>query len=85
MIKLNKIFLNKNKFKTKDSQPGYVASVKLENGTYQKIASAWVGKDTKGETSISIQFEEGLFLEGTPTYQPKPKASQGEVDDIPFV
>lgn len=84
MIKLNKIYLNKNKFKTKDTQPGYVASIKLEDGKYQKVASAWIGVDKDNNKSITVQFEEGLFLEGTPTYKPKPKIEEGEVENLDF-
>lgn len=83
-MKLNQFYLNKNKYKTAENQPSYVAQIKNEDGTYSKIASAWVSKDKDGNPSISVKFAEGLFLEGTPTYQPKAKASQGEVDEIPF-
>lgn len=83
-MRITQFYLNKNKFKTADNQPGYVAQVKNEDGTWTKIASAWVGKDKDGNNSISVKLAEGLFLEGTPTYKPKPKVSQGEVEDIPF-
>lgn len=83
-MKLNQIYLNKNKYKTEEKHPSYVAQVKNEDGTYSKIASAWVSKDKDGNPSISVKFAEGLFLEGQPTYKPKPKVSQGEVADIPF-
>lgn len=83
-MKLNQFYLNKNKYKTAENQPSYVAQIKNEDGTYSKIASAWVSKDKDGNPSISVKLAEGLFLEGTPTYQPKPKVSQGEAMDIPF-
>lgn len=83
-MKLQTIYLNKNKYKTEEKHPSYVAQVKNEDGTYSKVASAWVGKDKDNNPSITIKFADGLFLEGTPTYQPKPKASQGEAVDIPF-
>lgn len=83
-MKLTQFYLNKNKFKTKDTQPGYEAKIKNEEGKWVKIAAAWVGKDTDGNPSISVKLEDGVFLEGTPTYKPKPKVSQGEADEIPF-
>lgn len=83
-MNLNQFYLNKNKYKTAENQPSYVAQIKNEDGTYSKIASAWVSKDKDGNPSISVKFAEGLFLEGTPSYRPKPKVSQGEATDIPF-
>lgn len=83
-MKLNQMFLNKNKYKTEEKHPSYVAQVKDEAGNWVKIASAWVSKDKDGNPSISVKFAEGLFLEGTPSYRPKPKVSQGEATDIPF-
>jgi len=83
-MKLNQIFLNKNKYKTEEKHPSYVAQTKDEAGNWVKVASAWVSKDKDGNPSISVKFADGLFLEGQPTYKPKPKVSQGEAMDIPF-
>lgn len=82
-MKITQFYLNKNKFKKTDTQPGYEAKIKQEDGTYIKIAAAWVGKDKDGNNSISVKLADGLFLEGTPTYQVKPKTTLGEVDDFP--
>jgi len=94
MLKINQLYLNKNKYKTEEKHPSYVAQVKDEAGNWVKVASAWVSQRDSGkvdengkkimEPSISVKFAEGLFLEGIPTYKPKPKVSQGEVMDIPF-
>jgi len=83
-MKITQFYLNKNKFKKTDAQPGYEAKIKGEDGQWVKIAAAWVGKDTEGNTSISVKLSDGVFLDGQPTYKPKPKVSQGEVMDIPF-
>ncbi len=80
-MKIQQFYLNKNKFKKTDMQPGYEAKIKDENGQWIKIAAAWVGKDTEGNTSISVKLSDGVFLEGTPTYTPKPKVELGEVDE----
>ncbi len=77
-MKITQFYLNKNKYKTEDKHPGYVAQIKQEDGTWLKIASAWVGKDKDGNSSISVKLADGVFLEGTPTYKPKPKTQEGE-------
>lgn len=84
-MKIQQFYLNKNKYKTEEKHPSYVAQIKNEDGTYTKIASAWVGKDSEGNPSISVKFADGLFLEGEPTYKPKPKVSNGETNDVPFI